>query len=52
MASERAGEWLQLLVQEATHPIVSNRTDSVGDFLATLDEVESELTALGARLCR
>src|SRR5690606_34293112 len=40
-----AGEWLQLLVQGATHPIVSNRTDSVSDFLATLDEVENELTA-------
>lgn len=40
-----AGEWLQLLVQEATHPIVSNRTDSVVEFLTTLDEVESELTA-------
>jgi hypothetical protein len=40
-----AGEWLQLLVQSATHPIVSNRTDSVVDFLATLDEVENELTS-------
>lgn len=40
-----AGEWLQMLVQEATNPIVSNRTDSVVDFLATLDEVENELTS-------
>ncbi|MHC4176995.1 MAG: BREX system serine/threonine kinase PglW, partial [Planctomycetota bacterium] len=40
-----AGEWLQMLVQEATHPVVANRTDSVADFLSALDEVEEELTA-------
>lgn len=40
-----AGEWLQLLIQEATHPVVLNRTDSVAQFLETLDEVEEELTA-------
>ncbi|MGM0488481.1 MAG: BREX system serine/threonine kinase PglW [Planctomycetota bacterium] len=40
-----AGEWLQMLVQEATHPVVANRTDSVADFLSVLDEVEEELTA-------
>lgn len=40
-----AGEWLQLLVQQATHPIVCDRTDSVTDFLTALDEVENELSS-------
>lgn len=39
-----AGEWLQVLIQGATHPVVMNRTDSVALFLETLDEVENELT--------
>ncbi len=40
-----AGEWLQLMIQEATHPVVGNRTDSVLDFLGMLNEVENELTS-------
>jgi serine/threonine protein kinase len=39
-----AGEALQYLIQYSTHPEVANRTDTVADFLAELDEVESELT--------
>ena len=40
-----AGEALQTLIQYSTHPEVLQRTDSVVDFLAQLDEVEAELTA-------
>lgn len=39
-----AGEWLQLMIQKATHPVVQDRTGSVLDFLAELDEVENELS--------
>lgn len=39
-----AGKGLQHLVQYSTHPEVSNRIDSVSDFLTYLDEVENELT--------
>ena len=40
-----AGESLQRLVQDATHPDVSLRLASVADFLAGLEAVEDELTA-------
>lgn len=36
------------LVQFATHPDVSNRLDTVGDFLALLAEAENQLTSPGA----
>ncbi|HUY34109.1 MAG TPA: BREX system serine/threonine kinase PglW [Pirellulales bacterium] len=39
-----AGEWLQLMIQKATHPVVGDRTDSVLEFLSELDEVENELS--------
>ncbi|MFO0264557.1 MAG: BREX system serine/threonine kinase PglW, partial [Planctomycetota bacterium] len=37
-----AGESLQFLIQYSTHPEVSNRIDSVVDFLEALDAVEKE----------
>jgi serine/threonine protein kinase/predicted XRE-type DNA-binding protein len=37
-----AGESLQFLIQYSTHPEVSNRIDSVVDFLSCLDAVEKE----------
>ena len=40
-----AGESLQFLIQYSTHPEVSNRIDSVVDFLSCLDAVESEQTS-------
>ena len=40
-----AGEPLQRLVQDATHPDVSLRLASVADFLTGLEAVEDELTA-------
>jgi hypothetical protein len=40
-----AGENLQFLIQYSTHPEVTSRLDSVGDFLGLLDKVEDELTA-------
>ena len=40
-----AGEPLQRLVQDATHPDVSLRLASVAEFLAGLEAVEDELTA-------
>ena len=40
-----AGERLQRLVQDATHPEVTMRLESVAGFLQRLDEVEDELTA-------
>ena len=39
-----AGERLQLLVQYATHPEVTTRLGSVGEFLKELEDVEDELT--------
>ncbi len=39
-----AGERLQLLVQYATHPEVTVRLGSVGEFLKELEHVEDELT--------
>ena len=39
-----AGEALQYLIQYSTHPEVTNRTDTVADFLSELDDVEAELT--------
>jgi len=38
-----AGENLQFLVQYSTHPDVTNRIDSVRDFLEYLDEIQKEL---------
>jgi serine/threonine protein kinase len=40
-----AGENLQFLIQYSTHPEVTSRIDSVGDFLSCLDDVEDDLTA-------
>ena len=40
-----AGEALQYLIQYSTHPEVSQRADSVADFLSELDDVENELTS-------
>lgn len=40
---DAAPELLTLLVEEATHPIVSRRTPSVQAFLANLDDVIAEL---------
>ena len=40
-----AGEALQYLIQYSTHPDVSQRADSVADFLSQLDDVENELTS-------
>ena len=39
-----AGESLQLLVQYATHPEVTTRLGSTGEFLKELEHVEDELT--------
>ena len=39
-----AGEWIEYMIRQATHPEVSQRTDSVAEFLQHLDEVEGELT--------
>ena len=39
-----AGESLQLLVQYATHPEVTTRLGSAGEFLKELEHVEDELT--------
>ena len=44
-----AGESLQLLVQYATHPEVTTRLGSAGDFLKELEHVEEELTRPEAR---
>ena len=44
-----AGEPLQRLVQDATHPDVSLRLASVAEFLAGLEAVEDELTAPDVR---
>ena len=44
-----AGESLQLLVQYATHPAVTTRLGSAGDFLKELEHVEDELTRPEAR---
>ena len=44
-----AGESLQLLVQYATHPEVTTRLGSAGDFLKELEHVEDELTRPEAR---
>ena len=44
-----AGESLQLLVQYATHPEVTTRLGSAGDFLKELEHVEDELTQPEAR---
>jgi serine/threonine protein kinase len=41
-----ASERLQFLIQYSTHPEVSNRFDSVAQFLNVLDGVEQELLAL------
>lgn len=38
-----AGEALQYLVQYSTHPDVTDRFDSVADFLECLDQVEQEI---------
>jgi serine/threonine protein kinase len=40
-----AGENLQFLIQYSTHPEVTNRIDSMADFLGCLDDVEDDLTA-------
>lgn len=40
-----AGEDLRFLIQYSTHPEVTSRLDSVGDFLSLLEKVEDELTA-------
>ena len=39
-----ASEALQFLIQFSTHPEVSNRIDSVSDFIDYLNQVEEELT--------
>jgi len=40
-----AGEWLQTLIADATHPLVEgHRTSTLKEFLDTLDLVEEELT--------
>ena len=40
-----AGEWLQTLIADATHPLVEgHRTSTLQEFLDTLDLVEEELT--------
>ena len=44
-----ASESLQLLVQYATHPEVTTRLGSAGDFLKELEHVEDELTQPEAR---
>ena len=44
-----AGESLQLLVQYATHPEVTTRLGSAGDFLKELEHVEEEFTRPEAR---
>ena len=48
-ALDGAGESLQLLVQYATHPEVTTRLGSAGDFLKELEHVEEELTRPEAR---
>ena len=39
-----ASEWLQYLVQYATHPELGSRMDSVNEFIEYLDNIEDELT--------
>ena len=43
--SDGIPESLQLLIQESTHPVVDDRTESVTDWLNGLDEVEHDLKA-------
>ena len=43
--SDGIPESLQLLIQESTHPVVDERTESVTDWLNGLDEVEQDLKA-------
>ena len=38
-----AGEWLQMLIQYATHPDITNRTDTINEFVDGLNEVYNEL---------
>ncbi len=45
-----AVESLQYLVQKSTHPDVTRRTETVGDFLALIDLLEEELTTPESQL--
>jgi serine/threonine protein kinase len=38
-----AGEWLQMLIQYATHPDITHRTDTINEFVEGLNEVYQEL---------
>lgn len=45
-----APESLQVLIQQSTHPVIDDRTETVEDFLRDLDEVEKDLKALEQNL--